>query len=131
VAGLSLDASPYTDSANTDVLTPTGTHQRRLRTIAEAEAEYFNRLGNRVPAPPLRRRSRAEKNRDAERLKKLRSPFGYGNGAWESLKAQMQPGDELWEFCTPKATWDQGMGSAGYQLVRGDVIICTMVVRMN
>ena len=94
-------------------------------------ADYFARLQKPQPSAARRRRSRADKKRDAARLDTLRLPFGYQNPAWEALKAQMRPGDELWEFCTAKSSWDEGLGWAGYQLVRDGVIVCTVVGRMN
>ena len=49
--------------------------------------------------------------------------FGYQHRKWERLKSQMGPGDELWEFCSPPASWAHLMGRAGYALVRNGEIV--------
>ena len=41
-------------------------------------------------------------------------PFGRIHDDWDILKGKMQPGDELWTFCSPQGEWDRcrGMGEA-------------------
>jgi hypothetical protein len=49
---------------------------------------------------------------------------------WNEFKSQIKDGDELWSFNSPKATWNQLAGRAGYAIVRGGEVvaaICTMV----
>jgi len=116
------------------MLIPTESHQRVRRSVAEAEAAYVASVAKFATSrKPARRgrRSRADKKRDRDRAQTLRLPFGFQNQAWEALKAEMRPGDELWEFCTARSSWDQLMGVAGYELRRGDVVICTVVVKCN
>lgn len=57
-------------------------------------------------------------------------PFGWVQPQWDALKARMQPGDELWSYRSPEASWMQLAGRGGYALVRnGEVIdeICTVL----
>jgi hypothetical protein len=49
--------------------------------------------------------------------------FGYQHRKWERLKSNMAPGDELWEFSSPPASWAHLMGRAGYALVRNGEIV--------
>ena len=58
-------------------------------------------------------------------------PFGFLNTAWTKLKAQMQPGDELWEFHSGKESFAKSAGRAGYSIVRNGVIVASLIVRMN
>jgi hypothetical protein len=50
---------------------------------------------------------------------------------WRSLKQQMQPGDELWTFTSPRQFWQQGMGWEGVVLVRLGICIDVCVTSMN
>lgn len=71
---------------------------------------------------------------DPARVKKfpqLALPFGFNNGQWESLKAQMQPGDELWWFSTSAQTWKDLRGRAGIELVRHGKPIAVIITLMN
>jgi hypothetical protein len=45
-------------------------------------------------------------------------PFGEAFEEWHRLKQQMEPGDELWTFCSPAEEWDNHMGWQGLVLVR-------------
>jgi hypothetical protein len=83
--------------------------KRRL-TIEEAEAEHLVRDARLGPAPV---------------------PFGWAASKWHELLAQMQPGDELWEYDSPREDWDRLMGSQGIALVRGGRVIATLVSSMN
>jgi hypothetical protein len=40
---------------------------------------------------------------------------------WAEMISLMNPGDELWEFCTAPETWEQLRGRAGYAVVRNGV----------
>ena len=82
----------------------------RQLTVAEAEAAHMVRDERLGPEPV---------------------PFGWTAGPWQALLAEMRPGDELWEYDSPKEDWDRLMGSAGVALVRGGVVIATVVCRMN
>lgn len=62
---------------------------------------------------------------------KLRLPFGYCNSQWESMKAKMQPGDELWEFRSPEWTWEALVGRAGVVLLREGQEIAWIITSMN
>lgn len=121
------------------MLTPTEEDQRRQVTIEQAEADYFAGVEEELlevkrilDREGKRKRLRKALRKDAEqRLEALQKPFGYGNGEWEALKAQMQPGDELWEWCTSRASWNARMGNAGYELVRDGKYIASHVCAMN
>jgi hypothetical protein len=83
-------------------------------TVAEAEAEH----------PGVR----------DERLKRapeLGRPFGALNAAWEALKADIQPNDELWTFSSPPRTWEDLAGRAGVALVRDGKAIKVIVTKLN
>jgi hypothetical protein len=41
-----------------------------------------------------------------------------GGREWERFKANIQPGDEVWYFCSPGETWEQLMGWRGYAIFR-------------
>jgi hypothetical protein len=47
------------------------------------------------------------------------------------LLAEMRPGDELWEYDSPKEDWDRYMGSSGFVLVRDGIVVSSQVYRMN
>ncbi len=57
--------------------------------------------------------------------------FGYQHRKWERLKQDMQPGDELWEFCSPEDTWVHLKGRQGYAVVRNGEIVTTLITSMN
>jgi hypothetical protein len=71
-------------------------------TIAEAEASH----------PGIRDERTA-------RFPEAAKPFGFQHAEWEALKAKMLPGDELWEFDSPPASWQDLAGRAGFVLIRG------------
>jgi hypothetical protein len=100
------------------MLTPSSEYQRRRRTVAQLEADNLPR-----DQEPQRVRE----------FPQLLKPFGFVNEQWEAMKAGMQPGDELWEFCSEKEMWEGpiGMGAAGVELVRGGEVIACLVTRMN
>jgi hypothetical protein len=54
-------------------------------------------------------------------------PFGFQHRKWERLKASMGEGDELWEFCSPPASWAHLMGREGYAVVRGGQVVDSIV----
>jgi hypothetical protein len=58
-------------------------------------------------------------------------PFGWCYSQWCELLNKMEPGDELWEYDSPKEDWDRLMGSSGIALLRNGVIIVTLVLKMN
>jgi hypothetical protein len=57
--------------------------------------------------------------------------FGFQNDQWLELVAQMQPGDELWEFRSPTETWQTLSGRAGIALVRNGEVVDSIVTMMN
>ncbi len=42
---------------------------------------------------------------------------------FDEFKSKIQDGDELWEFCSDRASWDVLTGHGGFKIVRGDVTI--------
>jgi hypothetical protein len=66
-----------------------------------------------------------------ERLGSNPVPFGWVNADWRALLAEMQPGDELWEYDSPQEDWVRLMGSSGIALIRRGMVIATLVCRMN
>ena len=109
--------------------------QRRRITVEEAEAEAKleqvererRRKGRPARAKKLRR---ADKKRTREALAESREPFGRLED-WKALKALMRPGDELWEYCSDRASWAQGLGRAGFYLLRDGKTVADVLVRMN
>ena len=67
----------------------------------------------------------------SERLGTKPVPFGFCNPEWKALLAQMQPGDELWEFSTSGHSWEHLAGRAGIALVRNGKDICSVTTKMN
>lgn len=67
----------------------------------------------------------------AERFPEIRKPFGFLSPKWDALKAQMQPGDELWTFSSSAESWQNLAGRAGIALVRDKKVIATIVTRLN
>jgi hypothetical protein len=47
------------------------------------------------------------------------------------FRAAFQEGDLIFEFCTSKASWRVGMGSAGYVIKRNNERIAKLVCLMN
>lgn len=66
-----------------------------------------------------------------ERLGPEPVPFGFMRQDWKQLIAEMQPGDELWEFESPLDTWQHLCGRAGFAIVRNNNPIASLVTRMN
>ncbi len=58
-------------------------------------------------------------------------PLGPSLREWQRLAAQMRPGDELWEFCSPPETWEHLAGRAGLALVRDGAILDTIIMMVN
>ena len=81
-----------------NVLEPSDRHQRRRVTVAEAESTVY---------PGLEHVARSPRWEDK----------------WKSFTAQMVDGDELWEFCSDRASWEMFMGCAGYELVRDGKVV--------
>ena len=48
-----------------------------------------------------------------------------------SFVSLAQSSDQIVEFCTAKDSWNQGMGSAGYELLRNGVVVARVLTRMN
>jgi hypothetical protein len=66
-----------------------------------------------------------------ERLGPDPVPFGFINDQWQALIAQMQPGDELWEWSTSPESWANLAGRAGIALVRNGEVIDSFMTAMN
>jgi uncharacterized protein (TIGR02996 family) len=58
-------------------------------------------------------------------------PFGWCYSRWCELLNKLEPGDELWEYDSPKEDWYRLMGSSGIALLRNGVVIDTMACKMN
>ena len=50
---------------------------------------------------------------------------------WQVLKSLLQPGDELYEFSTDQASWDELAGRAGIHVVRDGEIVATIITILN
>lgn len=117
-------------------LVPAEEDVRRRVTVEQAEADYFAEYAEELAdlvekLGRKRKRLRKGLRREAERrLACLQLPFG-GRDDWEALKAEMQPGDELWEYCTSLASWKALMGHAGYLLIREGEVVAGITTCMN
>lgn len=103
------------------MLKPNLTLQRRLTNVEEMEKEHTSH------------ESRKHKH-ERERVRmypQLLKPFGFQHERWEALKAQMQPGDELWENCTDMTSCDECRGMEWIELVRDGVAIASLMTKMN
>ncbi|MCX6159543.1 MAG: hypothetical protein NTY74_16300 [Ignavibacteriae bacterium] len=58
-------------------------------------------------------------------------PFGFNNASWKQLLSMMQNGDELWEYCSPKKTWELLMGVAGIAILRNGEIVGAITTLEN
>jgi hypothetical protein len=58
-------------------------------------------------------------------------PFGFQNDLWESLKAKMKPGDELWTFRSSGESWRNLAGRSGIVLLRDGEAIADIITLMN
>jgi hypothetical protein len=87
-------------------------------------------LTKRITIEEAERRNLPSKE-DRERSFELRKPFGYENARWESLKARMLPGDELWIFESPVESWQNLAGRAGIALMRDGRMIGALVTLEN
>ncbi|HEY1067940.1 MAG TPA: hypothetical protein VGE52_17585 [Pirellulales bacterium] len=79
-------------------------------TIAEIEAANMHQLDDLGPEPVA---------------------FGYCNADWKRLLAQMQPGDELREFCSSEESWNRLAGRSGVALLRNGRQIAALVTMLN
>jgi hypothetical protein len=102
-AGLLLAACPARAAEIRDWL------QKRL-TVAEAEAAHMVRNDWLGPDPV---------------------PFGFVNGKWRALLAEMQDGDELWAFSSSQESWARLGGRSGIALVRHGEVVRAVVTKMN
>ena len=66
-------------------------------------------------------------------FEKMISTLGYVSASAKKLIEYMEPGDEIIEFCTDQASWEQGLGIAGFKLRRKGVDVpgIGFVYRMN
>ena len=79
-------------------------------TVEEVEAAHLYRIAELGPDPV---------------------PFGFSNGRWLALLAQMQSGDELRAFRSSAASWRHLAGRAGVALVRSGKEVASIVTMMN
>jgi hypothetical protein len=102
-AGLALAARPVRAAGVKDWL------QKRV-TVVEIEAAHMVRNDWLGPDPV---------------------PFGFVNNKWRALLAEMQEGDELWEFSSSRESWAHFGGRAGVALVRHGEVVSSLVTTMN
>jgi hypothetical protein len=50
---------------------------------------------------------------------------------WENMKRQLEPTDELWEYCSPQRSWKAKCGRAGYCILRDGEIVASAMTLMN
>jgi hypothetical protein len=54
-----------------------------------------------------------------------------GMRRWNDLKTAIEPGDEIWIFCSPPKMWEAMMGRRGFVLLRNGKEIARVVTVMN
>lgn len=57
--------------------------------------------------------------------------FGFQHAAWCAFRAQIQPGDALWEYVSPPMTWRRLCGRQGLALMRGGKLIDSFLTCMS
>lgn len=57
--------------------------------------------------------------------------FGFQHEQWERMKRDLQPGDELWEFCSPPDTWQNLCGRKGIAIVRDGTIVAHLTTALS
>ena len=87
---------------------------RKKITVAEAEADNPGISDDRV-----------------SRFPEAARPFGFLNREWETLKAGIKPGDELWSFISPADPWQQLASRMGVALLRDGKVIEVIITEMN
>jgi hypothetical protein len=50
---------------------------------------------------------------------------------WQEFKAQLKPGDELWNWSSPPESWRMMGGRAGVAIVRNGEIVAVHLIHMN
>ncbi len=55
----------------------------------------------------------------------------WAKNEWMPFIELMQPGDELWQFCSPGESWANLAGRAGYAIVRDGEIVHSLVTLLN
>lgn len=73
----------------------------------------------------------ADEKLRARRFEEMKRVFGFMHDRWVEFKGMIQPGDELWEFCSDKRSWQQMAGRAGYCIVRNGEIVSALCSKMN
>lgn len=66
-----------------------------------------------------------------DRISPVPVPFGFYNYQWNQLKAELQDGDELWLFSSPKESWKNMCGRGGICIVRDGEVVKLMVTVLN
>jgi len=59
------------------------------------------------------------------------SPSPEFVAACRAFRKEIQPGDEILEFCTSLPSWQQMMGRQGYLLRRDGEVIARVITRLN
>jgi len=57
--------------------------------------------------------------------------YGPDDERWRELASQMQDGDEIWLYSSPKEAWNMLMGWEGFLLIRGNKVIDSYMTAMN
>lgn len=71
-----------------------------------------------VPRSWLVRRVEAQTARSEFQLERITQSLGE-----RAFLDGMEPGDELWFYCSPPKTWEQLCGRTGFAIVRGGQVI--------
>lgn len=88
-------------------------------------------LDERITVAEAERRHPGIRDERLARHPELGRPFGGLNAEWEALKAQMEPGDELWTFLSSAESWRRLAGRAGVALLRDGTAIAVITTMMN
>jgi hypothetical protein len=52
-------------------------------------------------------------------------------GFWSAFRSKIQDGDEIWQYCSDRQSWDHLAGRAGYRVTRGGKPVAGVTTVMN
>jgi hypothetical protein len=63
--------------------------------------------------------------------KKETLPFGFLNDKWNEIKSKIIKGDKIFKFTTNPESWENLAGREGFIVLRGNMVIGTIITSMN
>ncbi|MEI6078136.1 MAG: hypothetical protein WCS94_21325, partial [Verrucomicrobiota bacterium] len=50
---------------------------------------------------------------------------------WSSFRSKFQDGDEIWQYCSDRQSWNHLAGRAGFRITRGGKTVEGIMTTMN